>query len=1563
MLSKIPVKRALPIIRVFVSSTFSDLKHERNALHAKVWPELERYCQQRRFTFQAIDLRWGVPAEAGLDHRTMRICFEELRRSQETSPEPNFLILLGNRYGWRPLPEVISVEEFEKLKTAAQQIQSEPVDPAKQLTDQQTKLLKRAVNVLDEWYLLDENAKPFGEKFPIGEYILRSRKPFLNRVNYGKNLDTNGKLQDTPEWLDVQFVLWSIVNLAFPATDLAGRFQTLHETSPGTFPSSVRFQSSATEQEIWQGALQVANADRHVIAAVREIVDLDAFPNRPRQCDFIDLKDDRTPDDNARQALADLKAELERHMSCSRIIRLTCQWAIDQDKKPTGDITTSHLDNFCCEILERFKSLIDRRIKEYWEPTSPEDSTSNPPSSLQRAACELEIERDKHQRFAGERAPEHTFVGREDELQRILEYVKNNLTSPLVVYGASGCGKTALLARAAQKAAELLLCRDHQPVFRFIGVTPDSSDLRSLLTSTCQELRQRTESQATGEISTDINELIHEFQSHLLTATADAPVILFLDALDQLSDADSGRRLHWIPSGEMPSHTKLIVSCLSDRDGNDPAGEPYAKLKRRNLIEKHGMQLTALSLDDAKKLLFDCWLLQANRSVNDDQRRLIERRLESDTCRQPLYLKLLFEEAKLWRSYDLAKEPGDGVPALLEQLFDRLCQLENHGPSLVNHALGYLAAARRGLSETEILEVLFADREFRRSIVRTSIANKHRMSRRPKRIPIAYWSRLRSELAPYLTERSAPGGNVLTPYHRQVAECIKACFIDQSDWKPHERLAEFFTKQNYFNERDEEQRSDVRRPVNLRKVDELLWQCVQSHQYDRAAGLLQDLDFLSGKIEAGLVNDLLNDYQCVQKDSAHRRSLDPWHEFAQSNAQVFGEHPELVFQQACNEAKGSPVSLAAWKRWERRFETPSVFAPPVAFLERTNRPDEWFPAACRLTLAGHEKSVGNVALSADGNTLVSGSSDGTVKVWDVWTGQCRRTISGHAGANGSGSVTLSGDGNTLAFTSVENTIAVFDIETGEHRPALTGHQGRIYRVSLSGDGISLVSGSGDNSVKFWNAVTGKCIETFTGHETNVRHVALSEDGTILVSESYQRVSTIKVWNVKTRECHDLTVTGPQDSVCGLALSADGRTLAAGLKNKTVKVWDIQTGECCRTLTGHTETVLSVALSADGATLASGSMDRTIKVWDVQTGDCRKTLTGHAGWVLCVALSADGTMLVSGADDKTIRVWDVSRGECPPSRSRHNDEVLSVALSPERATLATGSKDKTIKVWDVRTGVCRQTFSGQRLGILSVALSQDGTTLLSASEDGTIKVWDIASGECRRSLLEHKAGVYSIALSKDGSTLFSGSWDKTIKVWDVSSGECRRTVNAHPDGAVLGIALTADETTLVSGSFDKTIKVWDVGTWECRQILSGHQQPVFNVAVSADGAALVSSGGWGDKTCIVWDVETGKGVDILDLAPEEASLALDRVVRGTPNAWRVEFETGYVQLTLFSEKRPVQPMRYPGVLVRVEGESEGRHVLAFSRSGEAWHFRRHDRDDPAATVPGTSKFAGATDQNA
>lgn len=114
--------RLRPIIRIFVSSTFRDMFHERNSLQKDVFPKLEQLCQQNGFQFQAIDLRWGVSSEASLDHRAMRICFNELRRAQEVSPKPNFLILLGDRYGWQPLPEEISQEEFAALEHAASKV-------------------------------------------------------------------------------------------------------------------------------------------------------------------------------------------------------------------------------------------------------------------------------------------------------------------------------------------------------------------------------------------------------------------------------------------------------------------------------------------------------------------------------------------------------------------------------------------------------------------------------------------------------------------------------------------------------------------------------------------------------------------------------------------------------------------------------------------------------------------------------------------------------------------------------------------------------------------------------------------------------------------------------------------------------------------------------------------------------------------------------------------------------------------------------------------------------------------------------------------------------------------------------------------------------------------------------------------------------------------------------------------------------------------------------------------------------------------------------------------------
>lgn len=137
--------RVRPIIRGFVSSTFSNIEFKRDALQQKAFPSLERLCLKDGFQFQAINLRWGISTEAGLDHRTMEICFEGLGRSQEVSPEANLLILRGNRYGWRPLSEEISGDELRNLEEATGQIE---------LADQQ----QPPMDVRRQSYQLDKNS-------------------------------------------------------------------------------------------------------------------------------------------------------------------------------------------------------------------------------------------------------------------------------------------------------------------------------------------------------------------------------------------------------------------------------------------------------------------------------------------------------------------------------------------------------------------------------------------------------------------------------------------------------------------------------------------------------------------------------------------------------------------------------------------------------------------------------------------------------------------------------------------------------------------------------------------------------------------------------------------------------------------------------------------------------------------------------------------------------------------------------------------------------------------------------------------------------------------------------------------------------------------------------------------------------------------------------------------------------------------------------------------------------------------------------------------------------------
>ncbi|HEY9621736.1 MAG TPA: TIR domain-containing protein [Crinalium sp.] len=201
-----------------------------------------------------------------------------------------------------------------------------------------------------------------------------------------------------------------------------------------------------------------------------------------------------------------------------------------------------------------------------------------------------------------------------------------------------------------------------------------------------------------------------------------------------------------------------------------------------------------------------------------------------------------------------------------------------------------------------------------------------------------------------------------------------------------------------------------------------------------------------------------------------------------------------------------------------------------------------------------------------------------------------------------------------------------------------------------------------------------------------------------------------------------TLSGHQFSVSSVSFSPDGKTLASGSWDNSIKLWNVETGELIRTLPGHQSSVRSVSFSPDGKTLASGSGDKTIKLWNVETGELIRTLMGHQSSVRSMSLSSDGKTLASGSDDNSIKLWNVETGELIGTLTGHLYGVWSVSFSPDGKTLASGSGDKTIKLWNMDTGELIGTLTGHQSSVWSVSFSPDGKTLASGSADSTIKLW-------------------------------------------------------------------------------------------------------------------------------------------------------------------------------------------------------------------------------------------------
>ena len=298
----------------------------------------------------------------------------------------------------------------------------------------------------------------------------------------------------------------------------------------------------------------------------------------------------------------------------------------------------------------------------------------------------------------------------------------------------------------------------------------------------------------------------------------------------------------------------------------------------------------------------------------------------------------------------------------------------------------------------------------------------------------------------------------------------------------------------------------------------------------------------------------------------------------------------------------------------------------------------WNPATREAaTLEGHSDDVHTLAVSPDGRTLASAAGyERIVKLWDLETRVRSGSLDGHEWVVQS--LAFLPDG-TLASGSGDGTIRLWDMETGDSATLGEG-LGWVYSLAISpDDGATLASGSMNGMVKLWDVASGTDL-TLEGHTNNVSTVAFSPSDGLLASGSWDR--TVRLWDAATGT-HSATLEEHSGWVHSVAFSPDGQTLASGGDDISVRLWDVASRKAS-VLEGHTDGVTSVAYSPDGTLLASGSRDRTVRIWEPDRGDENPLMaTFEQGfWINSVAFSPDGTILASGGGDGTVLLWDMQR---------------------------------------------------------------------------------------------------------------------------------------------------------------------------------------------------------------------------------------------------------------------------------------------------------------------------------
>ena len=505
-----------------------------------------------------------------------------------------------------------------------------------------------------------------------------------------------------------------------------------------------------------------------------------------------------------------------------------------------------------------------------------------------------------------------------------------------------------------------------------------------------------------------------------------------------------------------------------------------------------------------------------------------------------------------------------------------------------------------------------------------------------------------------------------------------------------------------------------------------------------------------------------------------------------------------------------------------------------------------------------------VTITPDVTQMVTGCSDGSIRVWSMSSGKEALVLEGHSA--GVWGVAATPDGTRIVSCSQDEAVRVWNLHTGETLFVLEGHEHHVLKVAVTPDSSKVVSSSFGDGVRVWDLSTGKEVLAITS--PGARSMVVTMDGSNIVTCSKEELC---VWDLATGK-QERQWPCCVESSNQLAATPDGCHVVSCYE-KDAHLWNLSTGAEVTVLHGD-DCLICVAVTPDGCHVVAGSSSGMVHVWSISTGKEVTTLQGHTDSVEAVAVSPDGRHVVSCASyEQTVRVWNITTGKETPGFEAHPASVDSVGATPDGSIIS--RSEKRIHMWNASTGRQTQVFEPDTKNRIAVTVFPDGSHEVHCSSDdveSSVHVRNVATGKevTLRSdssefavFLKESPGLRRVAVSPDASHVVTGFWcmhDDTIRVWSMLTGKEVAVFTGHTD-VVKGVAVTPDGVHVVSCSDDKTVRMWKLHTGEETMVFEGHTSYAEGVAVTPDGGRVVSRSK--DKTVRVWDVGSGKEVFTLE----------------------------------------------------------------------------------------------------